>query len=115
MASVMKFQILSFGENSEAKLVEAEVFAAPPEGRASAAGVAAASPPHAGCADKTTPPGFLNHHRGGEQCPVTELMFLSNSTVPTGPAPSLTSPLTENGRDESECSGSGTGGDFSAT
>lgn len=56
MASVMKFQILSFGENGEAKLVEAEVFTAPPEGRASAAGIAAASPPHAGCADKTTPP-----------------------------------------------------------
>lgn len=51
MASVMKFQILSFGENSEAEFVEADVFTAPTEGRASAAGVAAASSPHSECGD----------------------------------------------------------------
>lgn len=85
MASVMKFQILSFGENGEAKFVEAQVVAAPPKGRVSAAGVAAASPPHACCPGEARSAG-LKHQRG-EQCPVTELMFLSNSTVLLGPAP----------------------------
>lgn len=81
----MKFQILSFGENSEAKFIKAQVFTAPSKGRASAAGVAAASPPHACCLEETYSAG-LKYHRG-EQCPVTELMFLSNSTVPLAPPP----------------------------
>lgn len=70
MAPVMKFQVLALGENSEAKFVEAEVFTAPPQGRASAAGAAAAPSPHRGRASEATTPVFsLKHRRGGEQCP----------------------------------------------
>lgn len=112
VTSVMKFDVLSFGENSEAEFIETQVFAASSNRRASAAGVAAASPPHT-CRWESVSNGLLKHH-SGEQRPVGELMFLSNSTVLLRPAPSLwRHPQPKKGGMNRKRNDSTVGGDFS--
>lgn len=109
MTSVMKFDVLSFGENSKAEFIEAQVFAASSNCRASAAGVAAASPPHTCCWERFH--GFKTSQywtMSGQRVNVSVKLNGSPSLRPL-----LTSPSTEKGRDESERNDSTTGADFS--